>query len=138
MMDLDHFKHINDTYGHDVGDEVLRHFVQVVEPTLRSEDIIARIGGEKIVAYLPGSSVRKSETIAQRICETSAANPYQHGEQSIIVTASIDMVQMIKKPKNIFNAWLAASDRFLYKAKNAGRNQVCHLEALADKTSNRI
>ena len=138
MMDLDHFKRINDTYGHDVGDEVLRHFVRVVEPILRSEDIIARIGGEEFVAYLPGSSVRKSETIAQRICETSAANPYQHGDESIKVTVSIGMVQMIKTPKNNFSDWLAASDRFLYKAKNAGRNQVCHLELLADKTSNRI
>jgi diguanylate cyclase (GGDEF)-like protein len=133
MMDLDHFKFINDTYGHDVGDQVIQHFVSVVKSIVRSDDIVARIGGEEFVVYLPGSAVALSEHLAQRICEKCAASSYQVGEQSIKVTVSIGMVQMINTHTNIFSDWLAASDRFLYEAKNSGRNQAWHLGPLVAK-----
>ena len=127
MVDVDHFKDVNDTYGHDIGDQMLVHISNIVRANIRTDDILARVGGEEFVVYLPGCDRIQSIRIANRICYSVAQQPLKAQQEKIPVTVSVGLVQMRSTKKNIFLQWLGAADRLLYKAKNAGRNQVCYV-----------
>ncbi len=124
VLDIDHFKRINDTYGHQIGDSILIHFSDLVRQQLRDSDIFARIGGEEFVVYLPGADKSESEAIARRLCKVISDHAYEEEGQVIHYTVSIGVVQMIESRYCTFMTWLNAADQLLYEAKEAGRNRV--------------
>jgi diguanylate cyclase (GGDEF)-like protein len=126
FCDLDHFKKINDTYGHLAGDEVLRAFAGLLGRMSRSGDVAARYGGEEFVLLLRGVGAEEAEVVSQRIRESLAAGPIDLGnDQEAPVTVSIGYaVQTPSGPFKRAGELIAAADANLYLAKSRGRNRV--------------
>ena len=122
MYDIDHFKKINDTYGHAAGDHVLCEIVEIVKRQLRSYDIIARYGGEEFLIFAPASKEESLYNIADRCCKAIEAHRISYNGTVIPVTASFGAVQM--PPGSKFDEAMLAVDEAMYKAKHNGRNQV--------------
>ncbi|MEJ1961237.1 MAG: diguanylate cyclase [Gammaproteobacteria bacterium] len=111
MCDLDHFKGINDDFGHAVGDEVLRGFVSRVMPVLRKGDWIARTGGEEFVVVLPHASLDAAETVAARICGAVRAEPIASSGGQVDVTVSIGAAAAKPCSSTAFARWMTCSAR---------------------------
>lgn len=130
FLDIDKFKHINDSYGHQTGDQVLKSVANVIKAQLRVGDTIARYGGEEFVALLPQTGLHHARLIAERIRQQVAEEDFQDASgQSIRVTISIGLSMLSAKDSSAENSQLAerliaAADRALYQAKNEGRNRV--------------
>jgi len=124
VLDIDHFKKINDTYGHEVGDQTLVWFSQTVRAVLRQEDVFARIGGEEFSIYMPNISEEEARKVADRICSHVAANTFYRSSTKIDITVSIGAVHLSKAPAKSMTAYQRAADALLYHAKKWGRNQV--------------
>ena len=122
MADLDHFKTVNDRYGHQVGDLVLQHISQIFKSNIRSKDRVSRIGGEEFLVVLHDIQKEAAFKIAERIRSQLEETPIQHGQQHIYLTLSIG-VSFFNDPTQIKQAILAA-DHVLYQAKQQGRNQI--------------
>ncbi|MGR6874810.1 sensor domain-containing diguanylate cyclase [Pseudomonas sp. HK3] len=123
-IDIDHFKNINDNYGHPIGDQVLISMGVSIFKNLRKEDILARIGGEEFSVILPSTSLEKAKVVAQRICHTPhifVVNEQKN--ETISVNVSIGLV-MIKETDEEFDDLFIRADNALYKAKKSGRNKV--------------
>jgi diguanylate cyclase (GGDEF)-like protein len=123
VADVDHFKRVNDTYGHEAGDAVLKAVARVFLDCLRAEDVCARYGGEEIAILLPETSVARARDVAERVRKAIAAKPVKHGVRTITVTASFG-VAGYPESTALRDALFPAADRALYEAKNGGRNQV--------------
>ncbi|MEA5466975.1 sensor domain-containing diguanylate cyclase [Leptothoe sp. PORK10 BA2] len=130
ILDLDHFKRINDTYGHDIGDLALIHVVNIVAQLIRKDDDLVRLGGEEFAIALPNASVEESRFMAERICKVVGSSPMFHAGRPLIITVSIGVVHAYEKRPFNLDAMLIKGDACLYKAKAAGRNCVvydtCH------------
>lgn len=128
IFDMDHFKHVNDTYGHDVGDEVLRQLAQIIIKSVRSSDLAARIGGEEFVVLLPETNRTAAFELADRIRMAIASTPFQinHPEKEIMKTVSIG-VSDINLQGDTPAELVKRADKGLYQAKNSGRNKVLPL-----------
>jgi diguanylate cyclase (GGDEF)-like protein len=122
MIDLDHFKRINDTYGHSTGDEVLRQFARIVRQTSRTIDIPARLGGEEFAILLPGVTQQNAMAIAERLRQQIADVTIAHEKGSVRVTISIGGASLSSDDSD-GDAVLSHADTALYEAKDAGRNQ---------------
>jgi diguanylate cyclase (GGDEF)-like protein len=122
IFDLDHFKKINDTWGHKVGDVVLQQVVKTAKDLLRPSDFLARIGGEEFVILLPSTKVQAGSNIAERIRAAIALLEIKTDDSSIHVTASFGLVSMSREFD--LTDTIARADAALYIAKQAGRNQV--------------
>ena len=123
-IDIDYFKDINDKYGHPIGDKVLIELSNNILPTLRLEDILARIGGEEFSIILPNTSLEDAKMVAERICY--ADNDYLVNElniNTIKIQVSVGVVSMRETDKDFDDLFIRA-DKALYKAKKSGRNQV--------------
>lgn len=120
MCDIDHFKQINDSYGHAVGDEALRHTSEVMEQQLRTTDFFSRWGGEEFVALLPDTDLDGAVVIAERLREAVASS---RGPNDIALTISLGVAEYSPEedPEKEF---LSRADRALYTAKEGGRNRV--------------
>ena len=127
MIDLDWFKRVNDSWGHAVGDEVLRHCANVMQASLRRLDLLGRLGGEEFAILLPDTEVGGAEEFAERLrlVVLEQAAPTQAGQ--IGITFSIGVTPFTRGDRNI-DAVLARADQALYRAKENGRNRV-ELEA---------
>ena len=126
VLDIDYFKRINDKYGHDVGDQVLVRFADIVRKNIRESDIFARTGGEEFLLFLPNSSGSETTDTALRICQSIASTAIEFDDDATInVTVSIGAIQMIKSDAKGFEHCMKTADRALYRAKQSGRNQVC-------------
>lgn len=125
MLDIDHFKKINDTYGHSVGDGALKHFAEVCKSSLRTTDIIGRIGGEEFVIIMPDTTEEEGYSVAERIRMRIAETPFfiDDTETRIVLTVSIGLYQFTKDDRSFEHA-LSKADSALYEAKGAGRNNV--------------
>jgi diguanylate cyclase (GGDEF)-like protein len=123
MLDLDHFKNINDEYGHSAGDEVLKHFARQLIRVSRRSDKLGRLGGEEFCLLLPGTGAEPACQMAVRLCERVAAGEVRVGERSINYTVSIGVSMLQINDKSV-DAGLARADAALYRAKEAGRNRV--------------
>jgi diguanylate cyclase (GGDEF)-like protein/PAS domain S-box-containing protein len=123
MMDLDHFKRINDQFGHAAGDSLLRHFAQLLAEELRSTDTCGRMGGEEFAVILPGTDVKAAEVLARRICSRLAGVPLRIGTQQVYVTVSMG-IAAIDPADLTADTVLSRADGALYQAKEAGRNRV--------------
>lgn len=128
LCDIDHFKMVNDTYGHQVGDEVLREFVRCVRDNLREYDHIGRYGGEEFLIVAPGSRGLKKEGLYERLCERIAGNMVITKAGPIAVTVSIGAAG--EQDSDTVDELLAAADAALYHAKKHGRNRVAFAEGL--------
>ena len=122
MADLDHFKAVNDRYGHQVGDLVLQHISQIFKANIRSKDQVSRIGGEEFLLVLHNIQKDAAFKIAERIRLQLEETPLHHEQQLIYLTISIG-VSFFNHPNQIKEATLAA-DHAMYQAKQMGRNQV--------------
>jgi diguanylate cyclase (GGDEF)-like protein len=123
MMDLDHFKVINDTHGHQVGDEYLKVMCKVIEANLRPGDVFARYGGEEFVAVLPDSDAIGARRVAERLRLLAAGAGIKRNGQLVATTISIGLSTFPTDGATI-SELMAASDRALYGAKAAGRDRV--------------
>jgi diguanylate cyclase (GGDEF)-like protein len=123
VIDIDYFKKINDTYGHDVGDLVLKTFADVLRGIVRQSDICARFGGEEFVVLLPNTDLEGAKVLAERIRTAVAKNPVEHGSIVIVFTVSIGASQYRKGMQNI-DELIKEADIALYRAKEGGRNRV--------------
>ena len=123
MLDLDHFKHVNDNFGHAAGDAVLQHFAGLLEAAVRKIDHIGRLGGEEFAVILPGSDLAAARSFAERLRERVAASPLKHGDGVIGVTVSIG-ISRFRASDASADAALIRADQALYEIKQAGRNRV--------------
>ena len=125
MMDIDHFKQVNDRYGHKIGDSVLKKLAQVCLNTLRTVDILGRIGGEEFAILLPETNMAEALEVAERLRQEIASSrlPLEEG-LPVQFTVSIGVSSLATSDDNI-DVLLNAADKALYKAKEAGRNQGC-------------
>ncbi|MEI8094475.1 MAG: sensor domain-containing diguanylate cyclase [Spirochaetales bacterium] len=123
MLDLDHFKRVNDNYGHAAGDTLLRQFADLVSATLRRFDVAGRLGGEEFAVLLPGADLANARGLAVRLCEKVAAVAVEHEGQSIRFTVSIGVAEMTLADTS-GDHLLEHADRALYEAKESGRNRV--------------
>jgi diguanylate cyclase (GGDEF)-like protein/PAS domain S-box-containing protein len=123
VLDIDHFKRINDTYGHAAGDTVLVNLVHVVTTLLRQHDIVGRIGGEEFCATLGSTDLAAAESIAQRMCRALAEASVAHQGERIAVTVSIGVAQCDPELDSVESA-MQRADLAMYEAKRLGRNRV--------------
>ena len=123
MLDLDHFKHYNDTNGHPMGDTLLRSFSQLLVQTLRQTDLIGRYGGEEFGCILIDTDSGGAEVFAERLRQAVEECTVSYQQAEIQFTISLGIAELIK-PMRSHNEWLEASDMALYSAKQAGRNNV--------------
>ena len=124
MIDIDHFKHVNDHYGHLAGDQVLRHVVGVVRQRLRAQDVLGRYGGEEFLLLLPGTDLAGAQQLAQQLCQAVQAAPTEWGGQQIAVTVSVGIAGVASGQSANWETLLQAADQALYRAKDNGRNRV--------------
>ncbi len=124
MLDIDHFKPINDTYGHRTGDTVLQNIAKVLESSIRKTDYAARYGGEEFVVILPETSLPKAEELAERLRIQVAGHPFPiNDDKEVNITSSIGVATFPEHAQS-WRDLLDAADSAMYAAKKAGRNQV--------------
>lgn len=138
-IDLDHFKNINDTYGVDVGDKVLRSCAEVLQRCVRGSDLVARFSGEEFMVVLPGADQQIAGQVAQRILDALANTDHDPETGNVRITASIGIATYT--PKRRFSSTLAmleAADHALYAAKLCGRNRFEYFEEVAPTARPRL
>jgi diguanylate cyclase (GGDEF)-like protein len=126
MIDIDHFKSINDRHGHLVGDEVLRHVTQVLSDHLRDDALLARYGGEEFTVMLPLRAAEDAQVVAERLRQVVEAHPCQAGAGPSSVTIGVTIsvgVAFHHRTRPLEDA-LSRADARLYEAKQGGRNRV--------------
>ncbi len=123
LIDADHFKRINDDFGHAAGDAVLRHLAAGLSATFRAMDVVARLGGEEFVVLLPGCTEDAAATVAQRLCQSIAEQTVSVDKASVRYTVSIGVATMDASVEGV-DAFIARADLAMYRAKSAGRNRV--------------
>ncbi len=126
MLDVDHFKKINDTYGHGIGDQVLRAIATTCRSALRKSDILGRYGGEEFVILLPETAIETTRHVAYRLRAIIEAQSIATDAGQISTTVSIGITAYLPTDESLETIFRRA-DQALYKAKNRGRNQVCQI-----------
>jgi diguanylate cyclase (GGDEF)-like protein len=121
MGDLDHFKVVNDTFGHAAGDAVLRETARRLKAGVRAYDSIGRLGGEEFVAVLPECDAKTGLAVAQRLCRALADTPTQYQGKSIAHSISIGVAATDQFGSARADELMRAADAALYRAKHAGR-----------------
>ncbi|HUH95831.1 MAG TPA: diguanylate cyclase [Anaerolineales bacterium] len=127
MLDFDHFKEVNDRYGHAVGDSVLRFVALLLRDHVRSPDILGRYGGEEFLLLLPNSTVKAAGEQAERLCQLVRSTPITSGEITVAMTISMGIAQYRIHREN-WEQLLNRVDLALYQAKNRGRDQWAVIE----------
>jgi diguanylate cyclase (GGDEF)-like protein len=123
ILDLDHFKQVNDTHGHDVGDEVLKAVSNCLKDMTRYHDVVARLGGEEFAIVTPNMDAHRLERFGQRIRNAIAVTSVVAGNVRLKVTTSVGLA--IWDGKESAEDFYRRADRQLYEAKRLGRNRVC-------------
>lgn len=125
MVDIDHFKAINDRYGHDEGDKALVHIASLLKASLRKHDIVARFGGEEFLVILPRTIMKDAVVIAERIRRSVETTPLSAGDEKIHLTVSLGIAAIPAIWPDSKEEFTKCADTALYEAKNKGRNRVC-------------
>ena len=128
LIDVDRFKALNDRYGHETGDRVLRLVTKCIETELRQTDVLSRFGGDEFVALLPETPPGAAVDVAVRIREAVAGTPIEVGDRSVITSVSIGVASYPEDGRTI-DAVLGRADRAMYLAKQGGRNGVVKFQA---------
>lgn len=126
MVDIDHFKRVNDHFGHEVGDHVIRHISQVIARICRSSDVVARNGGEEFLLVLPDTDLDSARVLAERLREAIGQRPLLVDNQRIAVTISLGVASVTGSVN--LDQLSSEADRALYLAKHGGRNRVASIE----------
>ncbi len=124
LLDLDHFKRVNDHYGHPTGDAVLCHVARLLSSGVRVSDVVARLGGEEFIVLLPHTSEEAALRCAEKLRSRVQAHPLETDAGPLPLTVSIGVVEAPPRARADVAAAYAAIDRALYRAKSAGRNRV--------------
>lgn len=124
MLDIDHFKNVNDTYGHAAGDEVLKNAARVFTSQIREMDVLARYGGEEFIIGLPGANEKEALKFAERIRSEIEKINVNYEDKIIKVTISLGVAELNVDSNENSESLEKRADKALYKAKNSGRNQV--------------
>jgi len=124
MVDLDHFKFINDRYGHPLGDEVIRHTASLLRNYTRTGDSVARLGGEEFLLLLPDTSQPQARVIAEKVRRLLEETPLPIKDGLLYLTASFGIACLEACVPGTYEGLYAAADKALYKAKASGRNRV--------------
>jgi diguanylate cyclase (GGDEF)-like protein len=127
MLDIDHFKRINDSWGHTAGDSVLKSFGQVLRESCRVYDVPGRYGGEEFCIVLPETRIGNTTAVADRIQQRLAESRFEVGDDRVAITASIGIAGMDSVAEEgivTSSALIERADRALYSAKRRGRNRV--------------
>jgi two-component system, cell cycle response regulator len=124
VTDIDHFKSVNDTYGHAAGDDVLREVAQRLRRNIRGIDLVCRMGGEEFIIVMPDTAPERARLAGERVCSCIAAEPFQIGPATQVrVTASVGLATLEHSGEPL-DSLLQRADEALYSAKRAGRNRV--------------
>jgi diguanylate cyclase (GGDEF)-like protein len=132
MIDLDHFKAINDKYGHAVGDETLKYVTQVCKKSLRQIDVLARIGGEEFVVMLPSTDETGAARVAEKLRRAVSGTLVKDGPIRLSITASFGVAE-VRPGDQTVDEGIARADLALYAAKRSGRNCVMKFAAIPEK-----
>jgi diguanylate cyclase (GGDEF)-like protein len=124
LIDIDHFKRVNDRFGHLVGDRTLRQVADCIKATIRREEVFARYGGEEFVLVLPEAGVAAAVRVAERICQEVAAHPLEYQGETYQVTVSVGVAVTNGHQPILLGELLQRADQTLYEAKRSGRNCV--------------
>lgn len=127
MVDIDHFKHVNDAHGHAVGDHVLQEVATTMRASVRASDLVARYGGEEFVIVLPETDLIAAGLAAEKLRSAIAAHPFTNGGQPIEVTVSVGVAALTEgrlSPAETARRLIVKADAAMYEAKHAGRNRV--------------
>lgn len=122
LLDIDHFKDVNDNYGHAAGDHVLQDFAQRVCAVIRPQDILSRWGGEEFLLYLPGTTLEIAKGVIERLREQVSNQLFLEGDREVHVTCSVGLVAV--GVKESVDEAISRADSLLYRAKRNGRNRV--------------
>jgi diguanylate cyclase (GGDEF)-like protein len=125
FLDIDFFKKINDTHGHPAGDFVLSELSQMMANLVRTEDVLARFGGEEFTVLCRGTDLSGAKIVAERLRRSVESRTFTFGGKNIPVTISLGIASIPDSGINDHSAFLAAADKALYEAKRTGRNRVC-------------
>ena len=125
VLDLDHFKKINDQFGHAAGDDVLRHFSSVLHQCLRKQDSIGRLGGEEFALLLPETTQQEAMVLLQRIRKVLSSATLDEITTGFRYTFSAGLTELKYDAPLSCKDWMYITDQALYQAKGAGRDQVC-------------
>ncbi len=126
LLDLDFFKKVNDEWGHEAGNQVLRHIAGTMTDVLRKIDIPCRYGGEEFVLVLPGTPLPRAVQAAERLRKAIESAPIGYEEKQIPVTASMGVSVYMRNSNLTEETFIKQVDQLLYKAKEEGRNRVVH------------
>jgi two-component system cell cycle response regulator len=124
MFDIDHFKNVNDSFGHLAGDYVLKEMAQLVKSRLRPDDVLGRYGGEEFAILLPETNASGGVHIAEELRQLISTHPFHFEQEKMTVTVSMGIAQL--EEDWVVNDFIKHADERLYAAKHAGRNRVCY------------
>ena len=124
MLDIDHFKRVNDTYGHQAGDKVIKMLAALIKRCVRETDLAGRYGGEEFAIILTDSTLENATRVAERIRGLAELLEVEHDGQTITFTVSLGLAQFEQSLDSPM-VWLEQADQALYRAKESGRNQYC-------------
>jgi len=128
MLDIDHFKQVNDTWGHQVGNRALAHIAAILRQNVRRLDIPCRYGGEEFAIILPDTGLASASQVGERIRRAIAQTPLLNNGEELSLTVSLGIaIYRVDQPIQATEL-IAHADHYLYKAKQEGRNRVCHPE----------
>ncbi|MEJ2447109.1 MAG: diguanylate cyclase [Anaerolineales bacterium] len=125
FFDLDHFKEINDTYGHEAGDDILEQVVSCCQSVIRKIDLFARVGGEEFFIILPETPLPIAFHVAERLRKKVAGQTFHSNSQTVTITISLGVVELSPEIESLTDL-LSAADKYMYRAKQAGRNQTAY------------
>lgn len=129
IIDIDHFKEVNDTHGHDIGDDIIREFANRISHNMRPSDMVVRYGGEEFIIFLPGTNLENGSMVAERIRQRIANLPFQVNiaDGELVKTCSIGITTMNKAGGDTPEMFIKRADQALLEAKRTGRNKVVAL-----------
>jgi diguanylate cyclase (GGDEF)-like protein len=123
MLDLDHFKRINDQHGHAVGDLALKHVAQLLQQAMRATDSLARFGGEEFIVLMPNAALSQAEPVAEELRRLLAGSPLMHDASDVTLSVSVGVAQW-RDAEDDASRLLSRADAALFQAKVQGRNRV--------------
>jgi diguanylate cyclase (GGDEF)-like protein len=123
ILDIDHFKQVNDRFGHQAGDEVLYQLAGMTVNTIRSTDLLGRYGGEEFILILPEAGFDSAWRVADRLRQKIEAHNFTFDQNTINITISVGL-SSLESPDTDLEDLISRADRSLYAAKDAGRNRV--------------
>ena len=137
LLDLDDFKRVNDRFGHDIGDEVLKFTAATLQHRVRKTDLACRIGGEEFAILLPGTNLGRAIVVAEDIRQAICDLPYRKGEVVVPLTVSIGVAEYGEDGIDLESLY-AVADSNMYKAKAAGRNQTSSRDLSDELINNQV